>query len=141
MNVSSVVEECMVGKSEQTRRIYVYWLSRFQEWLMGSGGDLEHLTRADVQQYVDWLLARKKSPSTIAVAVSAIRAWAPHDPPRTRSRTCQVATEPPAAASSRSSACVTALAVRLRRRPIGRSAGGPGTSATVPEFDLKSFDV
>lgn len=66
----------MVGKSEQTRRIYVYWLSRFQEWLTGSGGDLEHLTRADVQQYVDWLLAHKKSPSTVAVAVSAIRAWA-----------------------------------------------------------------
>ncbi|HHY66687.1 MAG TPA: tyrosine-type recombinase/integrase [Alicyclobacillus sp.] len=76
MDVESTVEERMAGKSDQTKRMYVYWLGRFRDWLIDAGGDLEHLTRADVQQYVDWLLAHKKSPSTVSVAVSAIRSWA-----------------------------------------------------------------
>lgn len=76
MDIESTVEERMAGKSDQTKRMYVYWLTRLRDWLAGAGGDLNRLTRADVQQYVDWLLVHKKSPSTVSVAVSAVRSWA-----------------------------------------------------------------
>ncbi|WP_018130121.1 tyrosine-type recombinase/integrase [Effusibacillus pohliae] len=75
MDITAVIEEHMAGKSVQSKQMYLYWLGRFQDWLLGTGGDLNRLTRADVQQYIDWLLAHKKSPSTVSVALAAIRAW------------------------------------------------------------------
>ncbi|GIM47655.1 recombinase XerC [Collibacillus ludicampi] len=76
MDIARVIEEHMAGKSDQTKRMYGYWLGRFQNWLLDSDGNLESLTRADVQQYIDWMLAHKKSPSTVSIALSAIRSWA-----------------------------------------------------------------
>ncbi|WP_231493645.1 tyrosine-type recombinase/integrase [Alicyclobacillus macrosporangiidus] len=70
------VNEHMAGKSDRSKQMYVYWLSRFGDWLDGAGGDMARLTRVDVQQFIDWMTAHKKSPSTVSVAVSAIRAFA-----------------------------------------------------------------
>ncbi|SFU81693.1 phage integrase N-terminal SAM-like domain-containing protein [Alicyclobacillus macrosporangiidus] len=76
MDIRALVDKHMAGKSDRSKQMYVYWLNRFRDWLVGAGGDMARLTRADVQQFIDWMTAHKKSPSTVSVAVSAIRAFA-----------------------------------------------------------------
>lgn len=74
-SLRELVDEKMAGKSPGTRKLYLYWLEKLSAWLEADGGDIFSLTRADVQQFVAHLSARKKA-STITTVVSAIRAFA-----------------------------------------------------------------
>lgn len=58
-----------------TRRTYHYQLRRFERFLQASGGRLDALTRADVQQYVQYLETAKKAAATIATTYYSICAW------------------------------------------------------------------
>lgn len=74
--VRDLVEKQLVGKSTNTVKTHLQWLKKFADWLQADDGDLFRLTRADVQQYIAHLSARRKKASTINVFVSVIRNWA-----------------------------------------------------------------
>lgn len=53
----------------------MYCLEQFDKWLDGSGTNLEEFSRSDVQQYMDYLVAKKKSASTINKIWNAIKKY------------------------------------------------------------------
>lgn len=61
-----------------TRRTYQYQLMRFERFLQASGGRLDALTRADVQQYIQELQTAKKAAATITTTYYSICAWCRH---------------------------------------------------------------
>lgn len=63
--ISRFINEGLKGKSETTIRTYEHALKQFEQWLHGAGTDLEGYARTDVQQYIDYLAANKKSAATI----------------------------------------------------------------------------
>lgn len=67
-------EECS-GKSVSTQKTYVHALKHFQHWLESVGTNLEAYARSDVQQYIDYLAAQRKSAATIQKIWNAIKAF------------------------------------------------------------------
>lgn len=67
--------EGLRGKSETTVRTYSHAIQQFEKWLYGSGTDLENYARSDVQQYIDYLAAKKKSAATINKLWNAIKSF------------------------------------------------------------------
>ena len=68
-SVVEVIEQFIASglrnKSELTKKTYHYVLVKFHGWLVSNGGDLNQLTRVDIQQYIRSLESSKKSASTI----------------------------------------------------------------------------
>ncbi|MEV5024788.1 tyrosine-type recombinase/integrase [Paenibacillus sp. LPE1-1-1.1] len=69
------LNEGLRGKSETTIRTYGHAIHQFEKWLEGAGTDLINYARSDVQQYIDFLSAKKKSASTINKLWNAIKAY------------------------------------------------------------------
>lgn len=53
------LNEALRGKSGTTVKTYRHALLQFESWLDGAGADLTNYARSDVQQYVDYLTAKK----------------------------------------------------------------------------------
>lgn len=53
------------GKAAGTVAVYVRELKKLNEWLQASGGNIETITRFDVQSYIDYLVGLGRSASTI----------------------------------------------------------------------------
>ncbi|GAA5416998.1 tyrosine recombinase XerD [Paraliobacillus ryukyuensis] len=66
-------EEGLRGKSKQTIKTYLFCLSKFGKWLDGAGTDLEEYSRTDVQQYIDYLISKRYSATTINKHWSSIK--------------------------------------------------------------------
>jgi integrase/recombinase XerD len=64
------------GKSELTVKTYVQTLTKFNAWLLENGGDINNLTRHDVQSYINHLDADGKSASTINKTFAALSVFA-----------------------------------------------------------------
>lgn len=73
--ISRFINEGLKGKSETTIRTYEHALKQFEQWLHGAGTDLEGYARTDVQQYIDYLAANKKSAATINKIWNAIKKY------------------------------------------------------------------
>ncbi len=69
------LERGLRGKSETTIKTYHHALLQFEIWLQGAGTDLDGFARSDVQQYVDYLAAHKKSAATINKVFNAIKSF------------------------------------------------------------------
>lgn len=69
------VEEGLKGKSATTIRTYEHAIKQFEDWLDGAGTNLEEYSRTDVQQYIDYLAAQKKSAATINKIWNAIKTF------------------------------------------------------------------
>lgn len=69
------LEEGLFGKSKTTVSTYAHSLKLFSEWLDGAGTSIENYSRSDVQQYIDYLVGRRKSPATINKHWSAIKKY------------------------------------------------------------------
>lgn len=69
------VEEGLRGKSVTTIRTYEHAIKQFEEWLQGAGTSLEEFSRSDVQQYIDYMAAQKKSFATINKVWNAIKTF------------------------------------------------------------------
>lgn len=83
-NINLWGEECMLeqylrealrGKSKTTIKTYGHALQQFEQWLIGAGTDLANYARSDVQQYIDYLAAKKKSAATINKLWNAIKSY------------------------------------------------------------------
>ncbi len=68
-------EEGLRGKSSTTIKTYMHCLEQFNNWLIGGGADIEDFSCSDVQQYIDYLAAKKKSASTINKIWNAIKKY------------------------------------------------------------------
>lgn len=73
--IDRFVQEGLKGKSQTTVRTYEHALKQFEQWLKGAGTDLEEYSRSDVQQYLDYLVANKKSAATINKIWNAIKKY------------------------------------------------------------------
>ncbi|WP_407310539.1 tyrosine-type recombinase/integrase [Desulfosporosinus sp. SB140] len=81
--IDSFITTGMNGRSGSTQKAYRYSLERFNEYLEGSGGLLDNLTRLDVQSYVSWMqTVKKKAASSVLreyAAVAAFCHWSNQD--------------------------------------------------------------
>lgn len=68
-------EKGLTAKSETTVKTYIHALEQFAEWLDGAGADLNSFARSDVQQYMDYLVSKKKSAATINKLFNAIKTF------------------------------------------------------------------
>ncbi|MDE4086186.1 tyrosine-type recombinase/integrase [Planococcus maritimus] len=66
------------GKAEGTVEVYVRELKRLDEWLKQSGGDIESITRFDVQAYMNHLVSMNKAATTIDRIFGTISVLAKH---------------------------------------------------------------
>lgn len=73
--IDRFVQEGLKGKSQTTVKTYEQALKQFERWLHGAGTDLEEYSRSDVQQYLDYLVANKKSAATINKIWNAIKKY------------------------------------------------------------------
>lgn len=73
--LNQFLSEGLLGKSKTTVSTYAHSLKLFAEWLDGAGANIENYSRSDVQQYVDFLVGRRKSPATINKHWSAIKKY------------------------------------------------------------------
>lgn len=74
--IESFITTGMNGRSESTQKAYRYSLERFNEYLEGSGGLIDNLTRLDVQSYVSWMqTVKKKAASSVLREYAAIAAF------------------------------------------------------------------
>jgi len=73
--IMEYVTNGLKGKSPTTQKSYEYALIQFETWLEGAGTDLEGFSRSDVQQYIDYLAARKKAAATINKIFHAIKSF------------------------------------------------------------------
>jgi integrase/recombinase XerD len=64
------------GKSPLTAKTYVHTLTKFHEWLLKNEGDINELTRHDVQSYINHLDMSGMSASTINKSFAAICVFA-----------------------------------------------------------------
>ncbi|SDO02900.1 integrase/recombinase XerC/integrase/recombinase XerD [Psychrobacillus sp. OK028] len=67
------VEEALRGKSQATIKTYLHAIKQFANWLEGAGTDLSNYGRSDVQQYIDYLVSKRKSASTVNKIWNAIK--------------------------------------------------------------------
>lgn len=71
------LEQALIGKSDKTVRTYRVQLTKFNDYLLGSGTSLdEPLTRIDVQQYITYQTNHGHKPSSINLAFNVIRGFA-----------------------------------------------------------------
>lgn len=73
--INAYLEQGLRGKSPTTIKTYHHALTQFETWLKGVGTDLNGFARTDVQQYVDYLAAHKKSVATINKVFNAIKSF------------------------------------------------------------------
>ncbi|RJX23426.1 MAG: integrase [Dethiobacter sp.] len=73
--INEYLEKGLRGKSQTTIKTYHHALLQFENWLQRAGTDLKGFTRTDVQQYVDYLAAHKKSAATINKVFNAIKSF------------------------------------------------------------------
>ncbi|PZE20302.1 tyrosine-type recombinase/integrase [Paenibacillus xerothermodurans] len=69
------IAEGLLGKSELTVKTYNHALEQFAIWLDGSGANLENFSRSDVQQYVTYMVSKKKTAATINKVFNAIKKY------------------------------------------------------------------
>ncbi|GGG82060.1 tyrosine-type recombinase/integrase [Paenibacillus radicis (ex Gao et al. 2016)] len=67
--------EGLRSKSSTTIKTYGHAIEQFEKWLDGAGTNLRDYARSDVQQYIDYLSAKKKSASTINKLWNAIKSY------------------------------------------------------------------
>ncbi|MCY7865915.1 tyrosine-type recombinase/integrase [Bacillus spizizenii] len=75
MLVRQYVEEKLRAKSDTTIKTYVHAIEQFEYWLKSAGTDLSSYSRADVQQYLDYLTANGKSAATVNKIFNAIKSF------------------------------------------------------------------
>lgn len=63
-------------KSPNTITTYKREIERFQEWLQEKQSDINHVTKDDIQEYIDFLEQQHKSVATIDKTAGAIRTFA-----------------------------------------------------------------
>ncbi|WP_071393011.1 tyrosine-type recombinase/integrase [Bacillus tuaregi] len=63
-------------KSPNTVKTYKRELEKYQEWLQEKKRDINHLEKADIQAYIDYLEEQQKSLATIDKTIGAIRTFA-----------------------------------------------------------------
>ncbi|OLN32461.1 tyrosine-type recombinase/integrase [Desulfosporosinus metallidurans] len=73
--IESFVREHLSAKAETTKETYRQVLIQFDRWLKGTGTDLSGFVRTDVQQYIDYLVAKKKSAGTINKIFNALKSF------------------------------------------------------------------
>lgn len=73
--LNDFIEKGLIAKSVSTIKTYAHALKQFEDWLDGSGTNLQDYARADVQQYIDYLTSKKKSASTINKIWNAIKTF------------------------------------------------------------------
>lgn len=73
--LNDFVQKGLKGKSVTTIKTYHHALLQFEEWLLGAGTNLNNFARSDVQQYIDYLTAKKKSAATINKVFNAIKSF------------------------------------------------------------------
>jgi integrase/recombinase XerD len=73
--LNDFLENGLKGKSYTTIKTYAHAIGQFEEWLLGTGTDLEGFARTDVQQYIDYLTSKKKSASTINKIWNSIKTY------------------------------------------------------------------
>jgi integrase/recombinase XerD len=71
--IEKFVSEGLRGKSATTIKTYAHALKQFEQWLDGSGTNLNEYSRSDVQQYIDYLTKKKQSAATINKIWNAIK--------------------------------------------------------------------
>lgn len=62
----------LAGKADTTVKTYIHALQQFAEFLAAREADLTDFTRLDVQEYINYLAAHKKSPATMNKVFQAI---------------------------------------------------------------------
>lgn len=75
MKVRKYIEEELRSKSNETIRTYSYEIKTFEKWLKNAGTNLDEYSRADVQQYLDYLTMNGKSASTVNKIFNAIKSF------------------------------------------------------------------
>lgn len=75
MLVRQYVEEKLRAKSDTTIKTYVHAIEQFEYWLKNAGTDLSSYSRADVQQYLDYMTANGKSAATVNKVFNAIKSF------------------------------------------------------------------
>jgi site-specific recombinase XerD len=73
--LNQFLSEGLRGKSATTIKTYAHAIHQFESWLEGAGTNLSDYARSDVQQYIDYLSAKKKSASTINKLWNAIKSY------------------------------------------------------------------
>jgi site-specific recombinase XerD len=73
--LNQFLSEGLRGKSATTIKTYAHAIHQFESWLDGAGTNLNDYARSDVQQYIDYLSAKKKSASTINKLWNAIKSY------------------------------------------------------------------
>lgn len=73
--VELYILEHLSGKADTAKETYRQVLIQFEQWLIGTGTDLAGFVRTDVQQYIDYLVAKKKSAGTINKTFNAIKSF------------------------------------------------------------------
>jgi integrase/recombinase XerC/integrase/recombinase XerD len=74
-NIDNFIQEHLFNKAETTKETYRQALVQFEKWLMDTGTDLSDFVRTDVQMYIDYLAAGKKSAATINKVFNAIKSY------------------------------------------------------------------
>ncbi|RAP26646.1 hypothetical protein C2W64_01362 [Brevibacillus laterosporus] len=69
------LNEGIRSKSATTIKTYGHAIQQFEKWLDGAGTNLSDYARSDVQQYINYLTAKKKSASTINKLWNAIKSY------------------------------------------------------------------
>ncbi|MGG4141746.1 tyrosine-type recombinase/integrase [Paenibacillus algorifonticola] len=73
--IKQYLNEALRGKSQTTIKTYGHAILQFEQWLIGAGTDLNNYARSDVQQYIDYLTAKKKSAATINKLWNSIKSF------------------------------------------------------------------
>lgn len=71
--IEEFVEKGLAGKASTTKKTYKHVLESFETWLQGAGANLKDFARSDVQQYIDYMVAKKKSAVTVNKEFQAIK--------------------------------------------------------------------
>ncbi|QQE81552.1 tyrosine-type recombinase/integrase [Alicyclobacillus sp. SO9] len=69
-------EQIEKGRSELTAKTYTNTLCKFNEWLLQNEGDINNLTRHDIQSYINHLDSIGRSASTIQKTFAALSVFA-----------------------------------------------------------------
>ncbi len=73
--IERFIDEALAGKADNTIKAYRYSLTKFAEYLDGSGTDLEGYGRVDVQQYIASMQLAKRSASGVNREIAAVKAY------------------------------------------------------------------
>lgn len=73
--IETYIQEYLSGKAITTQATYRQALTQFERWLSSAGTNLTGFIKVDVQQYLDYLTAKKKSAATIHKTHQAIKSF------------------------------------------------------------------